>query len=78
MKKLKFLFLTFCLFITVLMNAQKIEHEGKKNHVKSEKIFFDKLDTSANLTTQQLVDIKNKLKNKLAREERVSDAEKAR
>ncbi len=78
MKNLKCLFFTFCLFITVLMNAQKIEHEGKEYHVKGEKIFFNKLDITANLTTQQLADIKNKLKNKLDREERISIAEKAR
>ncbi len=70
------LFITL-FFLVVVTNAQKIEHEGKEYHIKGNKIFLNDLDVTANLTIQQLADIRNKLKNKLAREERISTAEKA-
>jgi len=77
MSKTVKLFITlFFLFLVVVINAQKIEHEGKEYHLKGDKIFLNDLDVTTNLTIQQLADIRNKLKNKLAREERISIAEK--
>ena len=77
-KTVKLFIMLFFLFLVVVTNAQKIEHEGKEYHIKGDKIFLNDLDVTANLTIQQLADIRNKLKNKLAREERISAAEKAK
>ncbi len=76
-KTVKLFIPLFFLFLVVVINAQKIEHEGKEYHIKGDKIFLNDLDVTTNLTAQQLADIRNKLKNKLAREERISIAEKA-
>lgn len=77
MKTLKLFITMFLLFIFVAVSAQKIEHEGKEYLVKGDKIFLNDIDVTTNLTTQQQATIKNKLKNRLVREERISTAEKA-
>ncbi len=76
-KTVKLLITMFLLFVLVAVNAQKIEHDGKEYHVKGDKIFLKNINVTVNLTPQQQATIKNKLKNKLAREERITTAEKA-
>ncbi|MCF6296383.1 MAG: hypothetical protein L3J08_00095 [Flavobacteriaceae bacterium] len=76
MKNLKCLVLTFCLFISVLIHAQEIEPKEGQYTIKDDKVFLNDEDVTTSLTTKQLADIKSKLKNEVAREEKIEKAKK--
>ncbi len=77
MKNVKLFIAIVCFFMVALVNAQKIEHEGKEYHVKGEKILLNGVDITADLSADEQLVIKNKLKNKIATEKRLKSAEKA-
>jgi hypothetical protein len=77
MKNVKLFIAIVCLFMVALVNAQQIEHEGKEYRVKGEKIFLNDVDVTADLSADEQLVIKNKLKNKIATEKRLKSAEKA-
>ena len=77
MKNLNILFTIACLLFSTLMNAQQIEHEGKEYQIKGDIILLDGVDVTNSFTKQQQTTIQNKLKNKLALDKKIKNAEKA-
>ena len=72
------LFIAFvCLFMVTILNAQQVEHEGKEYRVKGEKIFLNGVEVTANLSADEQLVIKNKLKNKIATDKKIKSAENA-
>ena len=77
MKNAKLFISIVCLFMMTILNAQQIEHEGKEYSVKGEKIFLNGVEITADLSADEQLVIKNKLKNKIATDKKIKSAEKA-
>ena len=77
MKNVKLFISIVCLFMMTILNAQQIEHEGKEYRVKGEKIFLNGVEVTADLSADEQLVIKNKLKNKIATDNKIKSAEKA-
>ena len=77
MKNVKLFIAIICLFMVTILNAQQIEHEGKEYRVKGEKIFLNGVEVTADLSVDEQLVIKNKLKKKIALDKKIKSAEKA-
>jgi len=77
MKNVKLFIAIVCLFMVTILNAQQIEHEGKEYRVKGEKIFLNGVEVTADLSADEQLVIKNKLKKKIALDKKIKSAEKA-
>ena len=77
MKNVKLFIAIVCLFMVTILNAQQIEHNGKEYRVKGEKIFLNGVEVTADLSADEQLVIKNKLKNKIATDKKIKSAEKA-
>ncbi len=77
MKNVNLFIAIVCLFMVTILNAQQIEHNGKEYRVKGEKIFLNGVEVTADLSADEQLVIKNKLKNKIATEKKIKSAEKA-
>ena len=77
MKNVKLFIAIVCLFMVTILNAQQIEHEGKEYRVKGEKIILNGVEVTADLSADEQLVIKNKLKKKIALDKKIKSAEKA-
>ena len=77
MKNVKLFIAIVCLFMVTILNAQQIEHNGKEYRVKGEKIFLNGVEVTADLSADEQLVIKNKLKNKIATDKKIKSAQKA-
>ena len=77
MKNVKLFIAIVCLFMVTILNAQQIEYEGKEYRVKGEKIFLNGVEVTADLSADEQLVIKNKLKKKIALDKKIKSAEKA-
>ena len=77
MKNVKIFIAIVSLFMVTLLSAQQIEHEGKEYRVMGEKIFLNGVEVTADLSADEQLVIKNKLKSKIATDKKIKSAEKA-
>lgn len=66
----------FIISVFSLVQAQKIDYQGKKYEVKGASIFLDKQDVTNILSYEDQINIKNALNEKLANE-KIRESEKA-
>ena len=72
MKNISLIITTCFLLVTSLIQAQKVEYDGKKYNVKGENIILNGKDVTATLSTEQL----NNIKNKMTREQHLRKIDK--
>ncbi|MDV7186774.1 hypothetical protein R3X25_05720 [Lutibacter sp. TH_r2] len=77
MKKLKVIITTILLFAFVIVQAQKVEYNGKNYMVKGTTIFIDKVDVTNTLSQEEQTNIKNRLSEQIVAKNKLNTATKA-
>lgn len=77
MKKLKLVITVFLLFAFALVQAQKVEYNGKNYVVKGNAIFEAKVNVTNTLSQAQQANIKNRLSEQILAEKKLKELEKA-
>ena len=77
MKHIKLLISMVLLFAVTLVQAQKVEYQGKEYKIKKDLIFLDGVDVTPNLTVSEQTAIKEALKRQVALEKAEKEQKKA-